>query len=63
MSDTGNEDDLIETTVDNASNSDDLVQFMKSLGLKGVTGLLELTVASIPAVHVAVPGNAEFYSF
>jgi hypothetical protein len=45
--------------VDNTSNSDDLVEFMKSLGVKGATGLLELTIAGIPAVHVAVPGNEE----
>jgi hypothetical protein len=58
---TDNEDDLIETAVGNANDSDDLVQFMKSLGLKGVTGLLELTIAGIPAVHVAVPGNAKLF--
>jgi len=51
------DDDLIKIVADDSSSNDDMLEFMNSLGVKGATGLLELTIAGVPPVQIAVTGE------
>jgi len=43
------------------SNDDDMVEFLKSLGLKGAVGFLELSITSVPLVHVVAAGICHLF--
>jgi len=38
------------------ANDDDMVEFLKSLGLKGAVGFLELSITGVPLLHVVASG-------
>jgi len=38
------------------TNDDDMVEFLKSLGLKGAVGFLELSITGVPLLHVVAAG-------
>jgi len=38
------------------TDDDDMVIFLKSLGLKGAVGFLELSITGVPLIHVVAAG-------
>lgn len=38
------------------TSDDDMVEFLKSLGLKGAVGFLELSITGVPLLHVVAAG-------
>jgi len=47
--------------VTTGNDDDDVVEFLKSLGLNGAVGYLELSITGVPLVHVVAAGT--HYSF
>ena len=38
------------------ADDDDMVEFLKSLGLKGAVGFLELSITGVPLLHIVASG-------
>jgi len=38
------------------TNDDDMLEFLKSLGLRGAVGFLELTITGVPLLHIVASG-------
>lgn len=38
------------------TDDDDMVEFLKSLGLKGAVGFLELSITGVPLLHIVAAG-------
>lgn len=38
------------------SSDDDMVEFLKSLGLEGAVGFLELSITGVPFIHIVAAG-------
>jgi len=48
--------DAQECLIAVVTNDDDMVEFLKSLSLKGAIGFLELSITGVPLLHVVAAG-------
>jgi len=43
-------------------SDDDMVEFLKSLGLTGAVGFLELSITGVPLIHIVAAGICRLFT-